>query len=590
MPLAQGTSFAGYTILGLLGSGGMGEVYLAQHPRLPRRDALKVLPKAATADHQFRERFQREADVAATLYHPHIVAVHDRGEFEGQLWIAMDYVDGTDAATLVRDRFPAGMPVGDALAIISAIAGALDYAHQRGLLHRDVKPANILLTDPEAGERRILLADFGIARYLGDPSGLTATNLTLGTVAYAAPEQLMGSAVDGRADQYALAATAFHLLTGAPPFRDANPVAVISAHLTGTPPKLSDRRPELAPLDGAVATALAKDPNDRFGRCRDFAEALTTGVSTGVSTGSAGPKTYDIAGAVGYPDAGSGVDPAYAGSTLISAEAPRGPAGLSPAGRLGNGTPATAAPEPGAVEDMPAAPTRHRRRWLLGGLVAASALLLAVLGKLALGGGTGGQTDRASAPSPASATRTSVPAVAPPRSVSGVPPAPLDGVYRVDIDRAQQTFNDSPDPQPPNVTTWWAFRSACTPGGCVADAVMLDSDNHQKVSSTAGPPVVLDFREGAWQSRPQTLQFPCVSANGTPSKETVTQVLSLQPHTSGPLRGVMTVTVQTNECGQQGGQISIPAVAERVGAVPPDVTVPNPAPGSPPAPTTTPSR
>jgi serine/threonine-protein kinase len=586
MPLAQGTSFAGYTILGLLGSGGMGEVYLAQHPRLPRRDALKVLPKTATADDQFRERFQREAEVAAALYHPHIVAVHDRGEFDGQLWIAMDYVDGTNAAKLVRDKFPAGMPVGEALAIVTAIAGALDYAHQRGLLHRDVKPANILITNPEDGEQRILLADFGIARYLGDPSGLTATNLTLGTVAYAAPEQLMGSAVDGRADQYALAATAFHLLTGAPPFRDANPVAVIGQHLTATPPKLSDRRPELARLDDVVATALAKDPNDRFGRCRDFADAL----SERASTGNGSREAYSAVDTVDYPDYGSKADPAYAGSTPAFAKSELGsPAGQSLSGRPGDEASATAGPVTVVAEEMPPGPRRHGRRWILIGSLAAAAVLLVVLGKLAVGTMVDRQTDRTSAPTATPTTRTSTPAAAaPPPSFSATPPAPLDGVYRVDIDRAQQTFNDNPDPQPPNVTTWWAFRSSCTPRGCVADAIQLDNNNHQR--ATAEPPIILDFRDGTWQSRPQTLQFPCVEANGTPSKETVTQLLSLQPHANGPLRGIMTVTVQTNECGQQGGQISIPAVAERVGDVPPGVTVPNPAPESPAAPTTTPSR
>ena len=159
------------------------------------------------ADGEFRERFHREADLAAGLWHPNIVGVHDRGEFDGQLWIAMDYVEGADAAQLMKAQYPDGMPVQDVCAIVTAVAGALDYANQRGLLHRDVKPANILLTEPEDGERRVLLADFGIARQLADVSGLTATNMTVGTVAYAAPEQLMGADIDGRADQYALAAT-----------------------------------------------------------------------------------------------------------------------------------------------------------------------------------------------------------------------------------------------------------------------------------------------------------------------------------------------------------------------------------------------
>jgi serine/threonine-protein kinase len=275
MPLAEGTTFAGYTIVRMLGSGGMGEVYLAQHPRLPRRDALKVLAAAVSADDAYRVRFNREADIAATLWHPHIVGVHDRGEFEGQIWISMDYVDGTDAARLMRERYREGMPKAEVARIISAVAEALDYAHERGLLHRDVKPANILLTHPEAGDQRILLADFGIARWADDVSGLTETNMTVGTLSYSAPEQLMGGTLGGSADQYALAATAFHLLTGAPPFSNSNPAVVISQHLSASPPAIGDRRPELAALDAVLAKALAKDPKNRYERCSDFARALT---------------------------------------------------------------------------------------------------------------------------------------------------------------------------------------------------------------------------------------------------------------------------------------------------------------------------
>jgi serine/threonine-protein kinase len=278
MPLADGATFAGYTIVRMLGSGGMGEVYLAQHPRLPRRDALKVLPASVSADGEYRERFNREADIAATLWHPHIVGVHDRGDFEGQIWISMDYVDGTDAARLLRERYPDGMGNTEVADIVAAVAEALDYAHERHLLHRDVKPANILLARPASGDQRILLADFGIARWVNDISGLTATNTTVGTVSYAAPEQLMGARLDGRADQYALAATAFHLLTGAPPFQHSNPAVVISQHLSASPPAIGVRRPELSALDPVLAKALSKDPKDRFERCDDFARALAHGL------------------------------------------------------------------------------------------------------------------------------------------------------------------------------------------------------------------------------------------------------------------------------------------------------------------------
>jgi serine/threonine protein kinase, bacterial len=274
MPLAEGEVISGYTILRSLGAGGMGEVYLAQHPRLPRRDALKVLSEPVCAESEYCERFKREADIAATLWHPHIVEVHDRGDVDGQLWISMDYVEGTDAGRMLAEQHPDGMPPDQVVKIVTAVGDALDYAHQRGLLHRDVKPANILIANADTEDERIMLADFGIARWVGEPSMLTGTNMTVGTVAYCAPEQLKGEEIDGRADQYALAATAFQLLTGTPPFQHSNPAVVISQHLTADPPKIGARRPELSGLGPVFDKALAKSPKDRYDRCIDLARAL----------------------------------------------------------------------------------------------------------------------------------------------------------------------------------------------------------------------------------------------------------------------------------------------------------------------------
>ncbi|MCV7162703.1 LpqN/LpqT family lipoprotein [Mycolicibacterium brisbanense] len=274
MPLASGQVFAGFTIVRLVGTGGMGEVYLAAHPRLPREDALKVLPQTVSADNEFRQRFIREADMAATLWHPHIVGVHDRGEFEGRLWISMDYVDGHDAARLLHDVYPSGMPAADVIEIIAAVGDALDYAHQRKLLHRDVKPANILVAGKHGAKRRIMLTDFGIARRADEVNGLTSTNITVGSMSYTAPEQLMGQTLDGRADQYSLAATAYRLFTGSPPYAHSNPAVVISHHLSSPVPKLAATKPELAVFDSVMAKGLAKDPKDRYDTCHDFANAL----------------------------------------------------------------------------------------------------------------------------------------------------------------------------------------------------------------------------------------------------------------------------------------------------------------------------
>lgn len=276
MPLADGQVFAGYTIVRILGAGGMGEVYLAQHPRLPRQDALKVLGTAVSHDEEFRQRFNQEADMVATLRHPHIVTIHDRGEFDEKLWIAMEFVDGIDAGRLLEHTLSQGnrkgIPAAEVVRIVTAVGSALDYAHGRRLLHRDIKPANILLGAAEAGDSRVMLADFGVARWIDQTSSLTGTEMTVGTVTYAAPEQLKGEQIDGRADQYALAATAFHLLTGAAPFTDTNPAVVISRHLSAAPPHID--RADLSCFEPVFAKALAKNPADRFDRCADFAQAL----------------------------------------------------------------------------------------------------------------------------------------------------------------------------------------------------------------------------------------------------------------------------------------------------------------------------
>ncbi|MFI8973266.1 protein kinase [Nocardia asteroides] len=272
--LATGDVFAGYAIERRLGQGGMGSVYLARHPRLPRQIALKLLNPDLFADNEIRARFEREADLAAQLEHSNIVTVYDRGVDDGRLWISMQFVDGVDAATIARP-----VPVDRALRIVEATAAALDHAHRNGVLHRDVKPANILLADTD-GTERVLLTDFGIARPRDDVHHLTQTGTFTATLAYASPEQLTGAALDHRADQYSLACTLYSLLTGAAPFEATNPVLVIQGHLQKPPPSLRTHRPELAAaLDGVLARALAKRPADRFDSCAEFAAAARRAVT-----------------------------------------------------------------------------------------------------------------------------------------------------------------------------------------------------------------------------------------------------------------------------------------------------------------------
>ncbi|OMC17811.1 nuclease PIN [Mycobacterium sp. SP-6446] len=518
LAMAGGTKFAGYTVLRSLGAGGMAEVYLALHPRLPRRDVIKVLAEAVTADPEFRERFNREADLAATLWHPHIVGVHDRGEFDGHLWISMDYVEGTDASRLVREHYPDGMHIDEACAVLDAVAGALDYAHDRGLLHRDVKPANILLTHPENGERRILLADFGVARHLGSISGITETNVAVGTVAYAAPEQLTGANIDGRADQYALAGTAFHLLTGAPPFQHSNPVAVISQHLHEDPPRLSEYRPDLAHLDDVFAKALAKRREDRFDRCRDFAAAVSE--------------------------------------------------------RLGNAAPARVATHRRRGTRALVAAMSHRyssrTRW-------ATALVCAVLVAVAATWSVLYSFQPAPAPaSPALASRPSPPA--PSAAPTGRGGPTFSGTYQLTYDQSKRTGNGVAIRQDSADTDWWAFRSACTTNGCAATGTLLDDADHQVASTAGGGQTdTLRFVAGYWQGAPQQERVRCVAPDGlagATQQETV--AWSLAPQADGTLRGTETQTVMSNECGAQGAVVRIPVVATRVGDAPASVPLADP--------------
>ncbi|WP_433200168.1 protein kinase domain-containing protein [Nocardia sp. CA-107356] len=269
--LASGEVFAGYVIDRQLGRGGMGSVYLAKHPRLPRMTALKLLNREMFFDKEVRARFEREADLVAQLDHPNIVTVYDRGLDDEQLWISMQYIDGIDAASVD----PKSLPPERAVQIIKETADALDYAHGMGVLHRDVKPANILLARSGGGRgERVYLTDFGIARLRDDTGHLTQTGTFTATLAYASPEQLTGASLDHRSDQYSLACSLFWLFTGSGPFAATNPAAVIQGHLQGTPPALSSVRPGLPyQLDAVMTKAMAKRPDDRFASCSEFAQA-----------------------------------------------------------------------------------------------------------------------------------------------------------------------------------------------------------------------------------------------------------------------------------------------------------------------------
>src|SRR5437016_12716541 len=263
---------AGYRVVELLGRGGMSVVYRAEHVRLGRPAALKLL--AATlgqGDH--RERFLRESKLAASLDHPGIVPVFDAGEEDGLLYIAMAYVEGSDLKTLlVREG---ALPLRRALWILGQIASALDAAHARGLVHRDVKPANILVGPGD----RAYLSDFGAVKELAS-AGTTRTGAFVGTIEYCAPEQIEGGDVDARTDVYALGCVLYETLTGEPPFHRPSEVAVLNAHLHSPPPRPSKAAPGLpSALDGVIAKALAKAPVDRYATPGELVSAARAAVA-----------------------------------------------------------------------------------------------------------------------------------------------------------------------------------------------------------------------------------------------------------------------------------------------------------------------
>jgi tRNA A-37 threonylcarbamoyl transferase component Bud32 len=492
MPLAVGEEFAGYTIVRVLGAGAMGTVYLVQHPRLPRQDALKVLSADLTTDPQYRARFLREADVAADLSHPNILAIHDRGESGDQFWIAIDFVRGTDAAKLLREHYPRGMPVGLAMQIITAVASALDYAHQRGLLHRDVKPANILISDPGSEDQRVFLADFGIARRVDD-TGLTATNIAVGTVAYAAPEQLMGEPIDGRADQYALACTAFHLLTGTQPYDHPSAAAVITKHVMAPPPPIGERRPELAALQPAFARAMAKKPAERFARCQDFTNELHRALDAGATRRAP--------------------EPPRAHDTMLAPDVVYGPSAPYP--------PTQAAPVPPAppwpVPTQGSQAGKRRTPIVVGALVAVALLVAGgIFAAVKLAG------------------HHSAPAAAPPNTAA-VSTGPFTGTYRADYDPQTGPGLDGaiiPGAKP--ATTTWGVRSLCRPTGCLAYASRLGGD------TTSLQTMVFDDVGGHWLA----VGLATDTWRGVNAEFWI--VMILQPRPDGTLTGEISKTSANN--------------------------------------------
>jgi Protein kinase domain len=431
--LAPGTQLGGYRIATVLGRGGMGVVYLAQQLALDRRVALKVIDPGLSEDPEFRERFSREAQLAAAIDHRSIIPVYDAGEADGRLYLSMRYVKGLDLRTVLQLEGP--LDPDRALDIAGAVAEALDAAHAAGLVHRDVKPANILIEDgPGPESERVFLTDFGLTKRVSSSGsgGLTRVGIFVGTPAYASPEQCSGKPVDGRTDEYSLACVLHECLTGATPFPRDSDAQVLAAHLLEHATPVSTMRPGIPrALDDAIARGMAKDPAARFGTCTELVDASRSGLHDNVAGTVVAPPPWPG----GAPPAGAaGVPGSFAAST-----------GLPPPGVLapptGGGTePATLV---GHRRDDDH-PRRSRRTWLLVALIALAVVGGVVAVVLATTGGPTPTppTGPASATGPTSGTSpttppsgspgTSPPSPTAPATTTAVPAALTDYVGGVD--------------------------------------------------------------------------------------------------------------------------------------------------------------
>src|SRR4051794_19169851 len=416
-PLSVGGQLGSYLIESVIGRGGMSTVYRGRHSRLGTAVALKVLAPELSNDDKFRERFLREAKMAAGIDHPNVVPIYDTGLHDDALYMVMRYVAGGDLKALLRASGP--LSAQQTLAILGPVARALDAAHAHGLVHRDVKPANILIQRAANGEiEHIYLSDFGITKHAGSVSGLTGTGALVGTVDYMAPEQIESGTVSARTDVYALGCVFYQCVTGRVPFDRDGDAAVLWAHVSDTiePPSVASSAVPAA-LDGPIARAMAKDPADRCGGCRDFIDACTAalGAGAGVATGMGTPTQIS---APTDPAAPPPVAPP--GPVPVAAAAPAGPPGPPP----------------------PPAPTGPQERpWLArhGWIVALGVLLIVVGVGVGVAMSGGGSSDDKKAKTTTSASTESFP--------GGLTPVPTNHVtasgralIRLDGNKAQVTI------------------------------------------------------------------------------------------------------------------------------------------------------
>ncbi|MDT5362812.1 MAG: eukaryotic-like serine/threonine-protein kinase [Mycobacterium sp.] len=501
----EGTSFGRYQLIELLGRGGMGEVWRAHDTAIDRVVALKTLLPHFAQDPEFDRRFRREARAAARLDDPHIVPIYDIGEIDGRLYVTMRLIKGQDLQTLLADG---PLPPARAVHIIEQIASALHSAHQVGLVHRDVKPTNILLADGDFA----YLIDFGIARATGD-TALTSANTTIGTWAYMAPERFKSGEIHPSSDIYALACVLFQCLTGKVPFPGDTLEQVAVGHMVAPPPRPSqDRDTVPMAMDEVIATGLAKQPTDRHASTVDLAVAAQRAIAA-----PANPIPPALPNQLG-PGAPFSPDPAHTQPWQSSSDAPTAPAHVG------------ALPLPPSPPGPPVGNGSGRRRSVLIGAVVGVALLIA--------GGVfaAGQLSRHDDPS--ATDRSSNTAVASPSTAAPAPnTGPFTGIYRAEFGPATGLDGATTPGTAPSIGTY-AVRSVCNSAGCVATASKMKGDT--AFAST----MVFGEVGDQWLS----VEVAPGQCKGGPAE--TWQVFRLQPRPDGTLTGEHTRTT-SNLCAEK---------------------------------------
>lgn len=509
----DGTPFGRYRLLALLGRGGMGEVWRAHDTATGRVVALKLLPAHLAEDRVFQERFRREAYVAAALNEPHVIPIHNFGEIEGRLYVDMRLVEGRDLQTLLTDGplIPAR-----AVKIVEQVATALDAAHQVGLVHRDVKPSNVLVGKHDFA----YLIDFGIAR-AADQTGLTNTGSTVGTWAYMAPERFSAGAADPRSDTYALACVLYECLTGCRPFPGDSVERQIASHLSAPPPRPSITQPGVPPeFDRVIATGMAKDPSERYPTTSDLANAARTALTTHAQHATS-PPTPNTA-SFGRP-------------TVPSPGASAGPTRPAFAGPTWPG-PAHPTEEPAPTTGPPS--RRSRRR---AGIMVAAGMAVVVVAAGIFAAVKLRPKDEPNAGNTAASE----------------PAGPLDGTFTAVFGPATNVSGKSQagEQQP---TQTWSIRSACRAPGCVATV----SRAGERSSTTT---LVLDDVNGRWVAV-FVVQDKCQNID---TENWI--AYSLQPRPDGTLSGEVNSATLLGGCNTK-----LPVTLTRTGDVNPDVEVADP--------------